>query len=91
MTPVGFFEASLDSRSSYTFNHIQFDTHKSSYITPLLLVFLADLDAVRQYKGVRKFGFDPVPTIFALQRSSEIDWEIYVGVEHTFLGYNFYT
>lgn len=87
MSLACFFTACPDGHSSQAFGYLQLDRHQGGFIFPFPMGILADLDVAGQYRVLRKAGFDRFLSSLAVQRSSKVDRDSYVGMENPFLGY----
>lgn len=76
-----------DGHSNHTFGYAQHNCHQIGFIVPLPTGISTYFDVIGQYEVIGKAVFEPVLSIVALRRSSEVDWDSYVDVEHNFLGY----
>lgn len=91
MTLPGFFLARRDCRSCYIFGYAQFNNQQGGFIVPLTTGISTELDVVGQYDVICKAIFDPCLSILAFKRSLQVDWDIYISVEHPFLRKDFPT
>lgn len=74
---------------SDTFRCALLDCHQGDFMGPLSTGIFGDLDAAGQYEVTRNHDLDLDPSTSPLRCSLEINSGGSVGVEHTFLGYNF--
>lgn len=82
------FAACCDRPLSHTFGYVQSDFLRGSLFIPLQTVLSVEMNIVGQYEAIFKAVFEPLLTVFALYRSSEVEWNSSIVVEHQFQNYS---
>lgn len=86
MFHASFFAACKYGHADNSFGYTQFDVHEKGFIIPLPASLMKGASKICLSRLITLYGSDPDLSFLELERSSQIDWDQFIGDDSPILG-----